>query len=223
MRANRRLRGLAIALGLTLVLVGLSQLSGTAGTLGSTNPCPSNWFPLSSQPYATQVACGQLRQQADLNELATAQARPYATSVPPTHNLALAGTPILAGYIPNEVKTIHQLNTCLVGRVHARPVTDCWLAGYVAGSTHRGYAGIVVYAVGTGRDVPRPTIIRYFYPIGDMPNPAFDYNTAWTAPRDIGDITMTGITGPNGVVSFTSKSGVTGTLNMANGTWKFNS
>lgn len=221
MKIGLRARTLAVAVGVATVLVGVMQLGSSAGAPGS-NPCPSTWFPLPAQPYPTQVACGQLRQQADLNGIATAQARPYATTVPNTPNPAFtnSGPQILSGEIPDWVKTVGPVNEIiLVGAPHAKPVTSVWQAGYIPSANHRGYAQILVYAVGTSRDNSKQTIIRDYWPVGDMSNPGYRYNSAWLAPRDIGDITITGITGIKGVVSFTSASAGPGSLDMSTGVW----
>jgi hypothetical protein len=61
--------------------------------------------------------------------------------------------------------------------------------------------------------------------IGAQTNPAWGTPNAdtWGCPRNIGQITITAVTGQNGVVSFSSTSGASGTLDLATGTWAFGS
>jgi hypothetical protein len=98
--------------------------------------------------------------------------------------------------------------TCGIG-------AEAWYAGYSSSTSiiNADY-GNEVY------DAQNPT--GELFDMGGMnPGDAKQYMTAWGCPRNLGSITITGITGKNGVVSFTSTAGVSGTLDMATGTWTF--
>jgi hypothetical protein len=106
--------------------------------------------------------------------------------------------------------------------------TSIWDDGAILDPSHQGYGSISVYAVGPhdpsgmGPDIPQPQIARLFWPVGNVGglDPTL-YDSRWVCPRAIGSLGITNITGPDGVVSFTSSSGVSGTLDMATGAWGF--
>lgn len=232
MKIKRKTIVLAVPALVALVLVlGLATVS-RAATAQQSWPCPASWFPLASQSQAIQQQCSQLKLQAVQNSYATVQARPYATSVITPYPTNLIATPQPDGYLPPEVQGIHQLSTGalagIIGLPH--PITSVWGVGGIPSPTHRGYGALIVDAWGPGWYGPNPTIGRMLFSQDEMPvignqvNPAWGttYNMAWGCPKAIGQITITNVTGQNGDVSFTSSSGVSGTLNMATGAWTFN-
>jgi hypothetical protein len=80
---------------------------------------------------------------------------------------------------------------------------------------------VLVYAVGSTDRKP-PWIGRELFDRGEMNRKdALPYMKDWGCPRNLGSLTITAITGKNGVVSFASTAGVSGTLNMATSAWSF--
>ena len=55
------------------------------------------------------------------------------------------------------------------------------------------------------------------YGEGIEPELAERYNTTWLCPSDMGVLTITDVTGYEGVVSFTASNGQSGTLDMVSG------
>jgi hypothetical protein len=213
------------------LVVGLVAVVGLAGAAGvpDTGPCPASWFPLNTQPPAIQKQCAAARDQAIANGLATAQARPRPNAPPPTPDPRFPGVHL--DVVPQWATVVHADSQGLQG-IMGLPwnITSVWDDGVVPSPNHRGYALISVYAIGPHErsgavpDIPQPQIARLFWPEGDqsaLQPMAPQYNSRWVCPRAVGSITITAITGPNGVVSFTSTSGVSGTLVLATGAWTF--
>jgi hypothetical protein len=228
MKFHLRRRPLALAVTTLAILVGLAVVADMAGAAGvqDTGPCPASWFPLSHQPPAIQQQCIRNRIQSDANDLATAEARPKTNASPPTPDPRFPAHPL--GQIPSSATLIQPDDQGLQGiEGLPDPITSVWDDGYVPSPNHLGYALIRVYAVGPHAldspfpDTPDPQIARLYWPEGDMVDLHAQYDSSWTCPQAVGSLTITNITGPAGVVSFTSTSGVSGTLDMATGAWTF--
>jgi hypothetical protein len=224
MKALWRARLAAIP-GVVIVLaLGISHLAGAAPAVA--NPCPASWFPLSTQPASVQQQCAQLRLQANANAYATAEARPYATSVITPVNPAINGTPVPPGYAPPDAGTIAALPVGVFQGVssHPEPITSVWQVGSVSSPDPAtpGYGRVIVFAVGPSAGV-NAYISRLVFVTGSLPGSLVrQYAGGWVSPRNVGTITIAGVTGPTGVVSLTTSSGTSGTLNMATGAWTFN-
>jgi hypothetical protein len=196
-------------------------------------PCPASWYPMWAQPRSIQLQCSQLKQQAIQAAYATAAAAPRSTIVPPTPGPeSFPPSGVLAGYIPDDVKPIEAKSPSLFAvegvSNHLNPVTSVWQVGVVPSRNHSGYAQVLVYAAGPPNDphdppglLPNPRIARTLFSFGAMENILPQYDSVWTCPRAIGNLTITGITGQTGVVSFTSSTGVNGALDMSTGAWSF--
>ncbi|HEX5414066.1 MAG TPA: hypothetical protein VFZ25_00270 [Chloroflexota bacterium] len=215
-------------------LIGAIAAVGIAGAASPANrgPCPASWYPMWAQSRAIQQQCSNLKQQAIRARYATAAAAPRPTVLPPTPGPeSYPPTGVLSGSIPDDAKPIQAepTNMFAVEGVsnHLNPVTSVWQAGVVPSRNHSGYARILVYAAGPNDpdyppgSVPDPSIARTLFSFGAMENIRPEYDHVWTCPRPIGSLTITGITGQTGVVSFTSSSGVSGSLDMSTGTWSF--
>lgn len=220
MAIHRKLVIAALTMLLTVSVVGARWLVSAAGVQDG-NPCPASWFPLSKEPYSIQRECGQLRDQAR-----QARPRPSVIPPPPTADAAsLSGPSVLAGYVPDEDKTTKAVSfpdAFNSNGNHWNPVTSVWQVGVVLSPNHQGYARLIVYAVGPASDVPVPYIFRWLQPPdGPMPDVHAQWDASWKCPRPLGNLSIAGISGQTGIVSFTSDSRVSGTLNMATGAWAF--
>jgi hypothetical protein len=237
------LAGLVLLLGFgTLVqhAVAASSRPVTAATAGPTSPggqapfapCPANWYPLEKQPAAIQEECAQLKTKALLDQRATAQARPWRPSTPPTPDPRFNFTPGPAqGAIPSDWLTttaVDPNDPFQSYSNHWPGITSAWQVGGLQTPGQPGFGRVVVYAAGPyvgqpdGPDNPRPLIDRRVFGWANFQYGSIPRDSVWVSPRTVGAITITGITGPTGVVSFTAASGVSGTLNMATGAWTFN-
>lgn len=219
---------------LLFVIAVLGKVSATSAT-----PCPASDFPLSLRSPSIRQQCTQLKDQAQRNVMLTAEARPYATSVPRpvgTYTaLAAEGPPVATrvppGQLPPDVQQIKPLDSDPFGRIggHPVPITSIWQLGGIPSPSQPGYGWLILDAWGPNHDTPTPRIARELFLIDGMPdirkqvNPAWanTYSHIWGCPRAIGQITITNVTGANGVVSFMSTSRISGTLDMSTGTWTF--
>jgi hypothetical protein len=46
-----------------------------------------------------------------------------------------------------------------------------------------------------------------------------EYEKKWSCPQEVGELVITGATGPTGIVSFTTELNQTGTFNLATEEW----
>jgi hypothetical protein len=222
----------AASLAVLLVVGVLVQRVGatgaqSAGHQGGFAPCPASWYPLEKQPAAIQFACIHRKEQALLDERATAQALPWRPSNPPTPDLQYNYTPgPEQGVVPGDwlaTKAIREYDVFQGAHDHLPDITSIWQVGVILSPDHRGFGRVIVYAAGPdGQNIPDPVIERRIRPEGRFQPGALGHETGWQTRQNIGALTITGITGPTGVVSFTAASGVSGTLNMATGAWTFN-
>lgn len=224
-----RSRELLVALLALLLIADIHQLAN-ADTVRGNISLPSFCDGLSSQTSAIQQQCDQLKRQGFANAEATARAEPRATSVVTPINPAISGTPVPPGYIAPQYQAIKALETepaieVVVG--HPWRLTSAWQVGAVLNSDpaspeyRKGFGEVIVYAAG-----PYPSgqsfIARELWDTGGSSSrDAKKCQASWTCPRNVGSITITSVTGPTGVVSFTSSMGANGTLNMSTGTWTF--
>jgi hypothetical protein len=167
--------------------------------LAPVNPCPASWFPLSTQPLSIQEQCAQLRLQASASTDATAQARPYATSVIPPVDPAINGTPVPPGYVPPGAGTVETLPVGVFQGVsqHPEPITSVWQVGAVPSPDPAvpGYGRVIVFAVGPSGG-QNAYISRALFVTGSLPGSlARQYTGGWVSPRDVAAIAITGVTG----------------------------
>src|SRR5262245_43850190 len=131
------------------VVLGVLLVVGVVRAATQIRACPSSWFPLSAQPASVQQQCSRLKEQAQQNVIATAQARPYATSVPRPigtyEALAKEGPPVATevppGQVPPELQQIKQIDgEVFLGRSgHPRPITSVWQLGAVPSPSAPGF------------------------------------------------------------------------------------
>jgi hypothetical protein len=195
-------------------------------------PCPASWYPLDKQPEAIQKECADLKAKALLDERATAQARPWRASTPPTPDPRFSNYPPApdADHIPSDwlgTRRISQEDVFQGYNNHWPGISDVWQVGVTLNPGQSGIGRVVVYAAGPyvrlpdGPNNQRPLVDRRVFPWGNFQDGRIPSNSVWVCPRALGALTITNITGPTGVVSFTSTSGVSGTLDMATGAWTF--
>jgi hypothetical protein len=230
--ANLRDKRISATVASLVVLLGIGvlvQRVGAAAYAGG-DPCPASWFPLQKEPLAIQFAWSRIRQQPQRSVMATAQARPRVYLPPPTPDPRYTSRPsVFQGYIPPDLEGITALpNDALQSYNQAlQPITSIWQLGVVVSPNHRGYGAVIVYAAGplSPRQYPgvnpNPAFIRQVFPQGDLTSSPLPASSNWQCPRNLGALAIGGVTGMNGVISFTSDAGVSGTLNMATGAWTF--
>ncbi len=76
-----------------------------------------------------------------------------------------------------------------------------------------GYQDGVPFGATSGVD-PRATVV-----LGAFTLNASTYHAEWTVAGSLGMLTITGATGPGGVVRFTAGSGATGTFDLTTHAW----
>lgn len=212
----------AALLGMVVVMVtfvvGLSLQVLPVG-VGAENGCPDDWWNLAAPEQREH--CARSKAQEDRDAWATAQAKPYATTVMTPVDLRVWGTPVPPGFIPDEAKAVRPLSRESVVGIMGMPknLTSVWRVGVVPHPDGLDHGTILVYAVGS-TDAQPAAIGRLLF--GNLPGRiGRQYNGYWESPRDIGEITITNVSGWNGIVSFTTSSGQQGTFNLATETWNF--
>ncbi len=131
-----------------------------------------------------------------------------------------AGTPVPFDYIPPEamqIRYIGEINDISSFR-YARTI---WLAGAVAPTSSDHYVSrIMVLATGSNE---RQFIARSIYNVSftDDPVNVKRYTKDWECPRNVGELRIDSVTGPDGIITFSSTSGQRGTFDMATETWQF--
>lgn len=122
-----------------------------------------------------------------------------------------ASAQAFCGAEPTSAKDapIQAVSGAKYSEIYLRTAHSVWLDGAVAIDT----CNWAPLAVSTDYNAAyhRPVIL-----VGAVGSPE-----QWIAPRDLGEITITGATGPQGSVSFTSASGVKGTCDLVHHTWAF--
>jgi hypothetical protein len=203
--------GLAVAA--VLILFGaatyLQPHSVTADT-----PCQPDWALSSS--HEVRDRCGEQkhlvsvqREQAER----TAQAQqPYVQKWP--------------GFVPQKLKKPQDilapkdvpLINVATGPAAMRGATSVWFIDYVSDSEETLWSEL--YLISFGGDGNGPARIQT-YVLNRFTPDMGQFEHLWTCPRALGTITITTVTGLNGIVAFTSSSGRTGSFNMATEQWAF--
>jgi hypothetical protein len=188
----------------------------TEGPRGTATPRPPEVTRTPTDPIAKATALA-LRQTQLERESQTHPTRiPRATPDP-----EVWGTPVPPGYIPEKEKAVLAVEKKDVGAIHPlREATSIWKNGVVRSANLADWYPLYIYAM-VGKDnypIIAPLILNATQEL------EYTFPKLWECPRPIGAITITAITEePLGIVSFTSKSGTSGTLNMATGEWAFSS
>jgi hypothetical protein len=207
------------AFAILIVLVGV-MAARSSGAVAE-DKCPTDWATLPS--VADRQRCADQKAQRTIDAAATAQARPYATTVPMRLDPRVATTPAPAGFIPDSVKAIGRVDRSIVGGIgdFPRPVTDLWSIGAISNPEDpTAYDRIVLYT--RPPEGTRNAALGKFL-VGNSLGPDLTrkYNQTWVCPRDVGMITIMNVSGSDGVVSFATSSGQSGTFNIASQTWSF--
>ncbi len=90
-----------------------------------------------------------------------------------------------------------------------------WRAGVMLAADRSAYSPVIVWSqrrrCALGLDVPEHRHAPHLFPAPQI----------WTCPRNIGELSITAVRGPSGVVSFRGTSGQRGTFDLATQQWKF--
>lgn len=179
------------------------------------NSCPLR-LPASA-PLAEQARCAQEKEAERTTRLATQRAT--ALALPRPTSIVANFQPVKLTPTADEMK-IEQLplEAMFGGPPYLRDLTSAWSVGVVPNAT--GTFLYSMYVVAKPSSTGNATIERHLLGGGDAY--AEQYRHVWTAPEPVGKISITAISGQNGVVTFTSTSGKQGTLDMATGQWTLN-
>ena len=233
MKVQRKPVPLILAASVTFIAVALLAFFAIASATNSTSPlaapCSVSGTSLANQPIAVQQQCSDLKQQALHSYQATVEAGPHISNVPLTPNAAfltevvtdevtaIAAFPDLQTNEPIRAKDIFQSDSR-----HNNPVTSVWRAGVLPGANPDIYLQVIVYAVGPSQVNGNASIFRLLIGTIDPTEPQrAQFTSGWQSPRDVGNLTITGITGQTGVISFASDNGTSGTLDMTTNSWTF--
>ncbi len=204
--------GLAVALvmGLFGAVAYLQPHQATADT-----PCPPDWALSSSREVRER--CGEQKhlvsmQREQAEQTAQAQ-QPYVQQWP--------------GFVPQKMKKPQDIPApkdvplldVATGPPAMRGATSVWFIDYVSDSEETLWSELYLISFGGDGNGParfQTYVLNRFTP--DMGQ----FEHLWTCPRTLGTLTITNVTGLNGIVAFTSSSGQTGSFNMATEQWVFN-
>lgn len=146
--------------------------------------------------------------------LQTANALPTFTPLPTLTATPERWTSILT---PIPTMTIRHLTGNFREHPSFRTATDVWLIGSVPSRDGLGQNGVFVYASPPdGGYAATLALITLGY---ENSAEGEKYSGVWIAPRNIGTIMITGVTGIDGIVSFTTSTGVIGTFDLATKQW----
>lgn len=173
---------------------------------------------LPQKERAMQEQCAALKDRLnEVRETAYPLTVEALRSLPTRTRSIPLGSPVPAGVIPDKYKVIEEIKDPQPGPSQITYASSVWRLGAVFGERDRYYL-MFLSAMKPGDD-KKPLIQRFFLDASD--EVLLKWRAYWECPEPIGDITITGITGQTGIVSFTSTSGKSGTLDMASGAWSF--
>lgn len=196
----------------------------TTRTVAQSTPCPENYDNLPTQAERDRCTNEKTarREAKEREEIATAIVRPTVGLPTP-----LPATPEPSGFVPPEAQRIFRLNPDNAAELPSlRGSNSLWHIGAVPNPKGEASFYYALARPGTAAQHAQLAVVLE----GNAITPADyqKYSKVWVAPQDVGTITITGVsgtitgpTGPVGIIAFTTSSGRTGTLNMATGTWTF--
>lgn len=124
------------------------------------------------------------------------------------------------GYTPPSRTDIYY-----IGRIYDMSVfryaRSIWHAGAVSPLNDQYVASEIIVYVGGSTDAPVLLRASVDPQVGSDPEVLDQYTDSWPCPRAIGDLTIDSVTGPDGIITFSSTSGQRGTFDMATETWQF--
>lgn len=212
-----------LAVGGLLAAVLVVSLPPIPPDAAAENECPKDWYLLSSPEERDRCAelKGLLHERKLQDDLATVQARPYATTIPHPIDFGVHGTPVPPGFIPEEAKAIKKVpKENVVGIHELKGTNSVWQIGAVPDLYQQGYNRVYLFAR-PGDGTRNASLGLYLFGGYPSPDNRKMYNKIWESPRDVGVITITGVSASAGQVSFVSSSGATGAFDLASETWVF--
>lgn len=127
------------------------------------------------------------------------------------------GTPIPAGVIPEKYMLIEEVKDRDPGHPTMNHATSIWRLGAVLDKRGLFYQLFLVASPLDRNGLPSLRTIS----LDGSEEVQQNWIRVWVCPEPIGTIKITSITSQTGIVSFTSSSGRSGTLDMSSGIWSF--
>jgi hypothetical protein len=168
-----------------------------------------------------QEAC--IKEKAERFDRGILEEGPY-TELPfdaETATPIMDSTPLPLGFIPEEAKVVYEVSgdDRVDGPVFLRPqaAVSVWQVGAVSSTDLTFYYSVIIYSVkntcALGSTINND---------GLDPDVGKKYNKLWTCPDTLGgELTIVSVTGPEGIINFTSSKGITGSLNITTDQWVF--
>lgn len=166
---------------------------------------------LTRNQYAHQKEA--LLQQQLQNDWARKKAEGYKQTIPGYKPVVLNPEPTWA----QKSGRVADLSAT-VGVPALRGANDVWLDGSVPSSDHTLWSQLYIFA--TPGQSGQPLLGSYLM---NPPSAALatQYDHIWPCPKAVGTLTITAVTGPQGVVRFSSATGVSGTFDLVRQAWTF--
>jgi hypothetical protein len=198
-------------MGLFAAVAYLQPHQATADT-----PCPPDWALSSSREVRER--CGEQKhlisvQREQAEQTAIAQ-EPYVQKWPGFTPQKLP-KPTGADVGPQE----SPLQNLAGGPAAMRYATSVWEIDYVSNADQTAWSPLYIVAFGGDNNRPpmlQTLVLNRFTP--DMSH----YEHLWACPCAVSPLSITRVTGLNGIVAFTSAAGRTGSFNMATEQWVLN-
>lgn len=217
----KRVITIAVLIVGTLAIFGTLAIQSNFSTVQAQNQCAEDWW--SSLDKKEQERCGKEKYDRQERDRKIVASQPYATTIPETPDPEIFGTPVPNGYIPSNIKQVEEVSKLDVYEIPTLRYADSvWKAGTVVDEAG-GYAILYVWSA-TSKDGKHTRIGYYF--LGNDPKLNKKYNRVWKAPKEVGQLIITDVSGslvdntPN-VISFTTTSGQNGTFVPATEEWTF--
>lgn len=119
--------------------------------------------------------------------------------------------------VPPSANTVSEIGNNSTSGQRLLPFAEnklsLWRAGVVLSADRESYATVLVWTERNECELTRMVLQRR----GLNLRP----ETSWHCPNDLGELMITDVTGAEGVISFTSTSGTSGSFDMATGQWQF--
>lgn len=167
----------------------------------------------------TVTECGLAKQTRVAIEatawIQTVEALPSPTSVPTSAEPINIPSPE-----PLPTAVARQLEGEELTGKQFQGATSAWIAGSIRSVDP--YEGIAIIVMSRPSVDKSPSYIAYAVDgIGISKEDHKKYTSYWYAPKEIGDITITNVTGIDGIVSFKTSTGVIGTFDLSKQVWSF--
>jgi hypothetical protein len=127
------------------------------------------------------------------------------------------GTPVPRGTIPEKYMLIEEVKDRDPGHPTMNYATSIWRLGAVLDKRGLFYQLFLVASPLDRNGLPSLRTVS----LDGSEEVQQNWIRVWDCPEPIGTIKITGITSQTGIVSFTSSSGKSGTLDMSSGIWSF--